>query len=155
VDLKARLPGRGAWVHPDSGCLERLETQPKLLTRALRGAVRTDGLADAVRDAVKQALLHGLSQAAAGGHLIGGHDRLIAALHAGGLSWVVLASDAAERTAASVRAAAVDMPVVVVPLDRESLGRQVGQASRAALGVGTTPACAYLRRQLHRWRNLG
>jgi predicted RNA-binding protein YlxR (DUF448 family)/ribosomal protein L7Ae-like RNA K-turn-binding protein len=155
IDLRARLPGRGAWVHPDRACVERLEAKPGLLQRALRGQVRTDGLLARVREVVWVALQDGLSQAAAGGHLVGGHDRLVAALADGRVSWVVLASDAAERTISSLRAAADDRPIVGVPLDREALGRRVGQPPRAALGVGTAAACTHLRRQLRRWRKLG
>jgi len=35
VDAAARLPGRGAWVHPDSGCIENAVTR-KAVGRALR-----------------------------------------------------------------------------------------------------------------------
>ncbi|MEO6532432.1 MAG: YlxR family protein [Pseudolysinimonas sp.] len=35
VDAAARLPGRGAWVHPDLGCIEGAVSR-KALGRALR-----------------------------------------------------------------------------------------------------------------------
>jgi predicted RNA-binding protein YlxR (DUF448 family) len=35
VDAAARLPGRGAWVHPDSGCIENA-VRRKAFGRALR-----------------------------------------------------------------------------------------------------------------------
>ena len=39
VDTAARLPGRGAWVHPDSGCLENA-----IRHRAFGRALKVDGL---------------------------------------------------------------------------------------------------------------
>lgn len=35
VDTAARLPGRGAWVHPDMGCIENA-VKRKAFGRALR-----------------------------------------------------------------------------------------------------------------------
>jgi len=37
VDAGRRLPGRGAWLHPDPGCLETAERR-RALGRALRNA---------------------------------------------------------------------------------------------------------------------
>ncbi|MGQ0841804.1 YlxR family protein [Actinokineospora sp.] len=44
-DPRRRMPGRGAWIHPDLGCLARAE-QRRSFPRALRvqGPVRLDGL---------------------------------------------------------------------------------------------------------------
>jgi predicted RNA-binding protein YlxR (DUF448 family) len=38
VDAAARLPGRGAWVHPDSACIENA-VKRKAFGRALRTTV--------------------------------------------------------------------------------------------------------------------
>ncbi len=155
MDLRARLPGRGAWVHPVRGCVETVERNPKGLKRALRGPVQVTGLGDLLRVAVWSALTHGLSQAAAGGQLIGGHDRLVAALSQGRVAWLVTASDASGRTLDSVARADDEVPIVALPLDREALGRQVGHPARAALGVLASAPTVHLRRQLRRWRSLG
>jgi predicted RNA-binding protein YlxR (DUF448 family) len=40
-DLQRRHPGRGAWVHPDSGCL-RLAERRRAFSRALRSAGELD-----------------------------------------------------------------------------------------------------------------
>ena len=37
VDLGRRMPGRGAWLHPDPGCLEKAERR-RAFGRALRVA---------------------------------------------------------------------------------------------------------------------
>jgi len=46
-DTAARLPGRGAYLHPVPGCLERAQRR-KALVRALRvpGTIRGEGLAE-------------------------------------------------------------------------------------------------------------
>ena len=41
VDVGRRMPGRGAWLHPDPGCLETAERR-----RALGRALRNAGLLD-------------------------------------------------------------------------------------------------------------
>ncbi|HLS49119.1 MAG TPA: YlxR family protein [Actinomycetaceae bacterium] len=45
VDSRAAMPGRGAWLHPDHGCLEQAERR-RALPRALRvaGLVNTDSV---------------------------------------------------------------------------------------------------------------
>ncbi|SDC31879.1 hypothetical protein SAMN05216174_101980 [Actinokineospora iranica] len=44
-DPRRRMPGRGAWVHPDAGCLAKAEKR-RAFPRALRvqGAVGVEGL---------------------------------------------------------------------------------------------------------------
>ncbi len=156
VDLRARLPGRGAWVHPDRECLARVEQRPGMLSRSLKAQPDTAGLCDRVKQAVLRALEDGLSLAAAGGGLVGGHDALVAALRAGEVAVVLTASDAAERTLGSIRAEAGDeVPLVPLPFDRDSLGARIGAAPRAVLGVRPDPASTHLRRQLRRLERLG
>lgn len=152
-DLRGRLPGRGAWVHPTSACVDRLDT--RALSRALAGRFEADGVAARIRDAVWSALLDGLSLAAAGGGLVGGHDQLELALRDGRVAELVIASDAAERTVKSLLAAAGDLPSTAIPLDREAMGVRVGHGSRAVLGVLPVPVTVHLARQLRRWRGLG
>ena len=48
-DLRRRLPGRGAWVHPDPGCLE-LAVRRRAFARALRVQGQVDD--EAVRAAI-------------------------------------------------------------------------------------------------------
>lgn len=46
LDARRRLPGRGAWVHPDPACME-MSIKRKAFSRAFRGPVDT---AQLVRD---------------------------------------------------------------------------------------------------------
>jgi len=45
ADATASLPGRGAWVHPDPGCIDAA-VKRKAFGRALRTAITTASLHD-------------------------------------------------------------------------------------------------------------
>jgi hypothetical protein len=158
VDLGAKLPGRGAWLHAERECVDELVRAPGALSRALHSdaplaVVHVPGQ---LRERVQSAALDGLSQAAAAGALVGGHDRLAAELAQGTVVEVVLASDASPRTVASLREVArPGVEFTALPLDREALGARVGRGSRAALGVRRSRAAAHLLSQLRRLRALG
>lgn len=157
VDYRARLPGRGAWIHPRMDCLAEATRQPGRVARALKvGAIDASNLEGDLRAAVARATADGVSLAAAGGALIGGFDALQRALEAGQIAEVAVASDAAERTERTLRKSAREgTPFTVVPLDREALGARVGKAPLAAIGVLAEGASVHLRRQLRRLRDLG
>lgn len=156
IDYRAKLPGRGAWVHPRRACVDAMLQDAKALSRALREPVETDGLEEQLRALVRRALEDGLSQAAASGLLVSGHDALVEALEAGRVSDLVLARDAAERTARQLEArAGVDVTVLRVHLDTVELGDRIGKPARAAAGVLAGSGSRHLRRQLRRLRDLG
>jgi len=157
VDYRARLPGRGAWVHPRKACVVEVSAHPGRLVKALQvDAIDASTLEADLLAAIHRALADGLSQAAAGGALIGGNDALGRALVAGQIAEVVLANDAAERTERELRREAREgVPFTVSPLDRDALGARVGRAPLAAVGVLAEGASVHLRRQLRRLRDLG
>jgi len=156
VDYYGRLPGRGAWVHCQHECIEALVRRPATVARALKHQVDVADLGAWIVRAVVRAVEDGLSLAAAGGALVGGHDALERALEEGRIAEVVVASDASERTVGGLRrVAGDDVPFVVLSATREALGTRVGKRSRAALGVLVAPASTHLLRQLHRLRNVG
>lgn len=153
VDLRARLPGRGAWLHPR--CVSNAPKRAGSLRKDW-GSVDLAAVPDLVKSQIHRALLDGLSLAAASGALVGGFAVLTAALAAGRIVSVVVADDASERTISGLSAAAGgDIPLVVVPLGKEALGERVGSGSRAALGVTSSRSATHLRRQLRRLRSLG
>ena len=155
IDLRGRLPGRGAWIHPAAPCVERVVKRPDTLRRALKGPVAVDALHERLVDAVVRAATDGLSLAAAAGALVSGHDALERALTAGQVAVIAVASDASERTLQDLQQAArEDTSFVTVPLDRAALGHRIGCGPRAAVGVGPSKAAAHLRQQLRRLRQL-
>lgn len=50
VDLRRRLPGRGAWLHPSTDCLQSAVSR-RAFARAFRGPVETSELADSLQQA--------------------------------------------------------------------------------------------------------
>lgn len=156
VDLKGRLPGRGAWVHPTQACAGKVQAHGGILKRPLRGQVDTSDLVGLIRQAVLRQVLDALSLAAASGSLVGGRDVLEKALTEGRVVAVVVASDASERTLRELKRVAHEgVDFTPLPLDREALGERVGRGSRAALGILATRASTSLRRGLRRLRDLG
>lgn len=154
VDVKASLPGRGAWFHPRRACLDRLVAKPSMLKRALKvDSINTGpGLCQVVQAAVLRGLSSGLSIAAASGGLVGGHDRLVDALKRGEINVVALADGASARTLASIRLAADGAAVrcVPIPLDPCALGALTGRPKLAAVGVLPQGPTKLLRRNLAR-----
>jgi len=157
VDLRGRLPGRGAWTHARPSCLERAV---KAAPRALAGRGRpldidATVLPGRVRDALERAVAEGLSISAAAGGLARGRSAVKQAVSEGRALAVLLASDAAERTRRQAEAMAEDLPVHTLSLSSDDLGQQVGRGALAVVGVLDVPATRHLRRQLRRLRQLG
>ncbi|HJN77965.1 MAG TPA: DUF448 domain-containing protein [Myxococcota bacterium] len=151
VDYRARLGGRGAWVLPQRGLIEKIETRPGLLHRSLRAQdVDARGLLERVRAANSLAVRDALSLCARAGALAGGKDGVRAVIGSGGGLAVVLASDSSPRLAEDLRRRATGLLVIEVPLDREALGAQVGKGPRAALAVRRSKPGRSLARELHR-----
>lgn len=156
LDFRARLPGRGAWIHPSRACLDLLRRRKGVLKRALGAEGDVGALEAQLRDRVREAMLDGLSMAAAAGALVGGRDVLERALVEERVAEVIVASDASPRTVEALRRAAGDaVPFTVVDVDRETLGARIGKGARAAVGVLASSASVHLRRQLRRLRMLG
>ena len=64
VDYRARLPGRGVWVHPRRDCVATAAKQPGRVAHALRvDAIDTASLEADLRGAVVRALADGLLEA--------------------------------------------------------------------------------------------
>jgi predicted RNA-binding protein YlxR (DUF448 family)/ribosomal protein L7Ae-like RNA K-turn-binding protein len=161
LDLRSRLPGRGAWVHPVPACLQKLEKEPRIAGRALglpggkeppRGL---ETLSKQLKDGVVRLVLDGLSLAQAAGDLVSGHDALESALSQGKITEIVVASDAAERTVRDLVRDREGIEVTQLPIDRVALGAQIGVDPRAAVGLVRSPAFRHLRSQLRRLRSLG
>ncbi len=152
LDLRGNLPGRGAWVHPQTACVGR---GVRAASKRLRAPGDPERVLLDLRAATWRAVRDGLSQAAAAGALVGGRDVLERALLAGEVDLLVFATDASERTRRGLSRAAEAVPEHEVPFDREALGQLVGRGSRAALGVKPSRATTHLRRQLRRAADLG
>ena len=100
-DVRARAPGRGAWVGVDRAGLDAANSKGKL-KGALQRAFKTNGvivpadLGELTEKALRQAALDRLGMEARAGNLINGADKVEAAARAGKVHLLVHAGDAAD-----------------------------------------------------------
>lgn len=146
VDIRARFPGRGAWVHA-ACCVP----SPKLSGR-LRAELEAQVPADLDAQLVAAwtgELRAGLSMAASAGAAISGFETLRALLPRGGVACLLVASDASPSTEARVRRL-TDAPVHHLPMAMSELGAPIGRGDVAVVAIRHAPASSYLLRQLRR-----
>jgi hypothetical protein len=98
-DVRARAPGRGAWIGVDRSTLEAAQKKGKLkaaLSRAFKtGAVTIpDDLPERIESALRQVALDRLGLEARSGNLIFGGEKIETALRRGEVHLLVHASDA-------------------------------------------------------------
>ena len=100
-DVRARAPGRGAWIGVGRAELSAANTKGKLKA-ALQRAFKTNDvtvpndLAERVAAALRQAALDRLGMEARAGNLINGADRVETAARAGNVHLLIHAADAGE-----------------------------------------------------------
>ncbi len=154
VDLKGSLPGRGVWIKPSAEVLRRLPKATKGIERKLGTKVDPAELKSSLRASLQRAVLDALSLARAGGVLVPGHDRVLAAVEQ--LAAVVVASDAASRTEESVRAAMPEeVPVYSLPCTGDELGARIGRGKVVVAGVVKGRLTRTLVRRLRQLSDLG
>ena len=100
-DIRARAPGRGAWIGVDRPTLEQAMAKGKLrgaLSRAFKTAdVSAPGdLGERIEQALRQAALDRLGLEARAGNLITGSDRIETACRRGEVQLLIHAGDAGE-----------------------------------------------------------
>jgi predicted RNA-binding protein YlxR (DUF448 family) len=98
-DVRARAPGRGAWIGVSRAELEQAQAKGKLrgaLARAFKGAalVIPDDLADRIEAALRQAALDRLGLEARSGTLITGSEKIEVAARRGEVHLLLHAADA-------------------------------------------------------------
>ena len=156
ADLKGNLPGRGAWVHPSSICIEAVQGRPKVLAKALREEIHCDDLLNQIRALSTKKVMDTLSLTAASGGIVGGHDQLKEALGQSGIRAIILSRNIAERTRGDLlRELRPGVAVFELPLTSAELGFQVGKGPRAALGVSHSTGASRLIYQLQRRHDIG
>jgi predicted RNA-binding protein YlxR (DUF448 family) len=146
VDMRARFPGRGVWVH--LGCCA---PSPKLsgrLRSELEATVPAD-LEAQITEGWKHELRSGLSTAASAGAVLSGFETLRVLLPRGGVACVLVASDASEATIGRIRRH-TEAEFVQVPLTMEEIGGAIGRGAVAAAAIRVAPASGWLLRQLRR-----
>lgn len=139
-DVRARAPGRGAWVGVSRETLEAAIAKGALLAK-LKAAFKTadvalpDHLAQSVEDALCSELLQRLGLEAKAGQLISGAEKVETAARMGQVALLMHAGDAAENGRRSLDQAwrvgseqeGSAMHGTVLPFDREQLSQALGR----------------------------
>jgi predicted RNA-binding protein YlxR (DUF448 family) len=165
-DLRARAPGRGAWIGVDRTALEKAQANGKLrgaLARAFRtGAldIPTD-LSAMIDSGLRAALLDRLGLEARASMLLTGSEKIDVAARRGQVAMLLHASDAAEdgnrKLDQALRvgreAEGSDLSGIVLPVDRHALSMAMGRDNVVHIAVTDERAAARLRAALGRWQS--
>jgi len=134
VDLRRRLPGRGASLHPRAKCIE-VAIRRGALARAIGASTSIERLLESLT-AQYQARIAGLLLAAhRAGHLVIGTDAVADALGAQRVHLLLVAEDARGRRAELVALAEAAAIPAMAWGTRLALGKFLGRAEVAIIGV--------------------
>jgi uncharacterized protein len=148
-DVRARAPGRGAWIGVDRTALEAALAKGKLkggLARAFKGAALSipAELGALIEACLARTALDRLGLEARAGKLMTGSDRIEEAARRGRLHLLLHASDAGDdgcrKLAQAWRIA-----------DRDQLSRALGRENSVHIGITEREAAIRVSRELARW----
>ncbi len=164
-DVRAKAPGRGAWIGVDSAALATAQQKGKL-RGALARAFKTgdiaipDDLPQLIAAALERNALDRLGLEARSGMLLTGSDRIEEAARSGKLHALYHAADAAEdgrrKLAQAWRVGSdkegSDLGGLVLPIPRPILSMALGRENVVHIGVIDRMAAGRLGDALDRWR---
>ena len=163
-DVRARAPGRGAWIGVDRAALEEAITKGKLgkaLARAFKGAVQVPAdLADQIERALERATLDRLGLEARAGQLVTGSERIVDAARKGTVELLLHARDAAADGSRKLDQAlrvglgmeGSDVRGLAIPASRAILSMALGRENVVHLALIAPAAAARVNDALGRWR---
>ena len=167
-DVRARAPGRGAWIGVGRDELDAANARGKLkagLARAFKtGDVTVPAdLGERISQALRQAALDRLGMEARSGKLINGADRVEAAARAGKVELLIHAADASDdgrrRLDQAWRVGGPDEVVassggqgLLFPEDRTILSMALGRENVVHVALTDRAAAARVLHALSRWR---
>ena len=164
-DVRARAPGRGAWIGVDRAALEEAQRKGKLrgaLARAFRTNEVTgpDDLGARIEAALRQAMLDRLGLEARAGNLVTGTERIEAAARKGQVEYLIHAADAGEEGNRRLDQAwrigsgeeGSGRQGLVFPLDRTILSLALGRENVVHVAIVDRAGAARVRRAIDRWR---
>jgi predicted RNA-binding protein YlxR (DUF448 family) len=167
-DVRARAPGRGAWIGVTRAELDAAAAKGKIKA-ALQRAFKTndlkvpEDLGARIEGALRQAALDRLGMEARAGNLINGSDRVEAAARAGKVHLLIHAADAAEdgrkRLDQALRVGAPSEAIVnsggqglLFPEERTILSMALGRENVVHVGLTDRAAASRVLHALTRWR---
>ena len=160
-DVRARAPGRGAWIGVNRQTLEAARATGKLrgaLARAFKGAPLSipDDLADRIEAALRQAALDRLGLEARSGTLLTGSERIENAARKGEVHLLLHAADAGEdgnrKLDQAWRVGEGRPQGLVIPAERAILSLALGRQNVVHIAIIDRAAAARVEHALGRWR---
>ncbi|MDX1763032.1 MAG: DUF448 domain-containing protein [bacterium] len=152
VDMKSRLPGRGAYVCFDKSCI-RAAVRGKTLANALKRQIDSSDLElveARIKDGMEKRILAFLSVLMKAGKVIVGRESMRKSLGKGNLQLLVLAVDGRE---AQKGVGSPGVPVRVFS-SRDQLGASVGRGAQPLLGIADSKGSMQLLRWIDRVKAL-
>jgi predicted RNA-binding protein YlxR (DUF448 family) len=168
-DVRARAPGRGAWIGVDRATLEAAQRKGRL-RGALSRAFRTgdlavpDDLGERIEQALRQTALDRLGLEARAGHLVTGSEKIEVAARRGEVQLLIHAADARDdgrrkldqalRVGARMRDGDDGEPPrgVVFPEDRTILSLALGRDNVVHVAIVNRAAALRVANAIERWR---
>ena len=160
-DVRARAPGRGAWIGVTRAELDAANAKGKLKA-ALQRAFKTNDVAvpadlgERIEQALRQTSLDRLGMEARAGNLINGADKIENAARSGKVALLIHAADASEdgrrRLDQAWRVGGGDLRGVIFPLDRTILSMALGRENVVHVALTDPAAASRVRHALARWR---
>lgn len=163
-DVRAKAPGRGAWIGVSRAELETAIAKGKLrgaLARAFKGAPLSipDDLPQRIATQLERAALDRVGLEAKAGHLLIGAERIETAARSGQMHLLLHASDARPDGASKLAQAwrvgsdqeGTDLKGLVLPVTRTTLSVALGRENVVHAGLTDAQAAKRVRDALTRW----
>ncbi|MDT9600973.1 DUF448 domain-containing protein [Sphingosinicella rhizophila] len=160
-DVRARAPGRGAWIGVGREAFDAALAKGRLkgaLTRAFKTAelsVAPD-LGEKIEAALRRTLLDRLGLEARSGTLLTGHEKIEVAARRGEVHLLLHASDAGEdgrrKLDQALRVGGGEGQGLVFPGERTILSLALGRQNVVHIALIDRAAAARVRHALDRWR---
>ena len=160
-DVRAKAPGRGAWIGVDRATLEAAQAKGKLkgaLARAFKGAPVSipDDLAERIEGALRRAALDRLGLEARSGTLISGTEKIDVAARKGEVHLLIHASDAGAdgngKLDQAWRVGGGEPQGLVFPAERAILSLALGRQNVVHVALIDRAAAQRVRHAIDRWR---
>jgi predicted RNA-binding protein YlxR (DUF448 family) len=160
-DVRARAPGRGAWIGVTRAELDGANAKGKLKA-ALQRAFKTNAvtvpadLGERIEQALRQHALDRLGMEARASNLINGAERIENAVRAGQVHLLIHASDAGEDGRRSLdqawRVGGGEQQGMIFPESRTILSMALGRENVVHVALTDPAAASRVRHALARWR---
>jgi len=160
-DVRARAPGRGAWIGVTRAELDAANAKGRLAA-ALQRAFKTNDvtvpgdLGERIEAALRQTALDRLGMEARAGNLINGSDKVENAARSGKVALLVHAGDAGEdgnrKLDQAWRVGGGDERGVIFPCDRTILSMALGRENVVHVALTDPAAASRVQHALARWR---